>query len=245
MRLTRLDAHLAFPPPETALSDPNGLLAIGGDLSQERLLLAYRSGIFPWFSPGDPILWWSPDPRCVFFPRQFKPHQRFTRFLKQSPWTITINKAFGEVIERCAHIKRKHQRGTWITAAMINAYVQLHAAGHAHSIEAWQDNRLIGGLYGVAVGRVFFGESMFSEISNGSKTVLTFLCAFLRRHDYALLDCQVPNPHLLSLGAIEMQRHEFLSIVRNETLHTMALDIWHKQSLPHDYWLPTAEEMAR
>lgn len=232
IRLAHLDHRLQFPDPIHALSDPNGLLALGGDLSPERLQLAYRSGIFPWYSPGEPILWWSPDPRCVFIPSQFKPPQRFTRLLKQLPWHFTINHAFDDVIQRCASIKRKGQRGTWIVDDMIEAYQALHVRGIAHSIEAWHNEQLIGGLYGVSIGKLFFGESMFSEISGASKAVLTTLITYLNKNDYALLDCQVPNPHLLSLHARVMPRDQFLAIVQRERDAVVNTTMWIPQQLP-------------
>ncbi len=228
----QLTSALTFPSPDLALEEPNGLLAYGGDLSCARLVQAYHNGIFPWFSDGDPVLWWSPDPRCVFYPAQFHPHQRFLRRLRHCEWQLSLNHHFDKVIERCASIKRQGQRGTWITNEMIAAYQALHRLGYAHSVEVWQEENLIGGIYGVALGRVFFGESMFSEVSEGSKTALTYLGAFLRLHDYALLDCQVPNPHLLKLGAQHLSRDLFLPLIQRETHVTMPAEMWQSQPLP-------------
>ncbi|MBN0855537.1 leucyl/phenylalanyl-tRNA--protein transferase, partial [Pseudomonas aeruginosa] len=168
MRLVQLSRHsIAFPSPEGALREPNGLLALGGDLSPARLLMAYQRGIFPWFSPGDPILWWSPDPRAVLWPEQFHLSRSMKRFHQRSPYRVTLNHAFGEVIEGCASDR---DEGTWITSSIVRAYHQLHELGHAHSIEVWQENTLVGGMYGVAQGALFCGESMFSRAENASKT---------------------------------------------------------------------------
>lgn len=207
--LPRLDpARLAFPPVESALDEPNGLLAFGGDLGSERLLAAYSRGIFPWYSQGQPILWWSPDPRMVI--ETAAPHvpRRLARWLKSCPWTITADRAFAEVIRRCAE-PRGDGAGTWITAAMIDAYCRLHALGHAHSVEVMDGDELIGGIYGLAIGRMFFGESMFSRRDHASKVALLALCRGLARAGCPLLDAQVCSDHLQTLGAIEMPRREF------------------------------------
>lgn len=198
----------AFPEIDTAMREPDGLLAAGGDLSSLRLLAAYRLGIFPWFDDGQPILWWSPDPRCVMFPRDFYVSRRLKRDLRQSTAVIRFNVGFDEVIRACAE-PRFAQQGTWITTDMISAYDQLHQEGWAHSVEVWQDDVLIGGLYGLAIGKVFFGESMFSRRDNASKYALYALSRHLDGHGFQLIDCQVASQHLLTLGATMMPRAKF------------------------------------
>ncbi len=187
---------------------PDGLLAAGGDLSSERLLSAYRKGIFPWFDDGQPILWWSPDPRCVLRPADFHVSRRLRRDLLHSKATLVFNQSFGEVVRACA-APRVAQPGTWITADMIQAYEQLHAEGWAHSVEVWQDRQLVGGLYGLAIGKVFFGESMYSLEPNTSKFAMLGLSRFLLRINAALIDCQVISRHLLTLGATMISRLDF------------------------------------
>lgn len=213
MALTWLDAdpQSPFPPPETALRDPDGLLAAGGDLSIPRLLNAYRSGVFPWFSEGQPPLWWCPDPRTLFRTDRVAQSRRFRRQLRNCNWTIRADTAFAHVISRCAAIPRAGQPGTWITDAMLAAYNELHNAGHAHSIEVFADGQCIGGLYGVSIGRMFFGESMFSERTDGSKVALAALAHVLDGWGWPLIDAQVENPHLLSLGAELWPRGRFLT----------------------------------
>lgn len=208
------DPPEAFPAIDAAFDTPDGLLAAGGDLSQERLLYAYQHGIFPWFDDGQPILWWSPDPRCVMVPSEFHVSRRLNRFLKNSDFEIRFNGAFEQVIERCAE-DRSGQDGTWITAEMLAAYTDLHVDGWAHSIEVWSDQALVGGLYGVSIGQVFFGESMFSRLSNASKAAMLALCRVLDLNDFSLLDCQVESPHLLSLGAHLEPRESFATILAN------------------------------
>ena len=204
----------AFPEPAFALEEPNGLLAAGGDLSVERMLDAYRNGIFPWYSEGTPILWWSPDPRTVFDTGQPRVARRLRRWLGGCDWTVRADGAFAEVVRACA-APRADQAGTWITAQMFDAYCQLHRLGLAHSVEAYDaQQRLVGGIYGVAIGRMFFGESMFSRASNGSKVALLALCRKLHDSDCPLLDAQVASPHLTSIGAFEMPRDEFVAQVR-------------------------------
>lgn len=203
----------AFPPVDRALREPDGLLAAGGDLSQERLLHAYRNGIFPWYNEGEPILWWSPNPRCIFYPHKFHVSRRLKRTLRQEPHVVTFNRDFDAVMAQCAAPRAGHA-GTWITADMFRAYGQLHSNGWAHSVEVWRDKELVGGLYGLAIGRVFFGESMFSKRSNGSKIALLALCRFMTENNLALLDCQVASPHLMSLGAELLQRSDFLRVLR-------------------------------
>jgi leucyl/phenylalanyl-tRNA--protein transferase len=203
----------AFPPVESALREPDGLLAAGGDLSPERLLDAYRHGIFPWYSEGEPILWWSPDPRMVFDTGKLRVSSRLRRWLRHCNWTIRADSAFAEVVRRCAAPRAGH-RGTWITRAMFNAYVRLNELGHAHSVEAYDGSgQLAGGIYGVAIGRMFFGESMFSQATNGSKVALIALCQALQQWDFPLLDAQVASVHLQSMGAFEMPRARFVAKV--------------------------------
>lgn len=203
----------AFPDIESAFDNPDGLLAAGGDLSAERLLYAYRHGIFPWYDSGQPILWWSPDPRCVIWPREFHVSRRLYRSLLQSKFEVTFNRAFGDVIAACAQ-PRSGQQGTWITDDMADAYTGLHMQGWAHSIEILLDSRLVGGLYGLSIGRAFFGESMFSRETNASKAAMIALCQQMKLHDFEILDCQVESPHLLSLGASLMPRRQFATVLR-------------------------------
>ncbi|WP_259168012.1 leucyl/phenylalanyl-tRNA--protein transferase [Xanthomonas sp. 4461] len=210
------DPASPFPPVERALREPDGLLAIGGDLQPQRLLTAYAHGIFPWFSDGQPILWWSPDPRMVFCSDGVRLSSRFKRQLRNCRWTLRADTAFAQVIAACASSPRPGQDGTWITAQMQAAYVDLHHRGHAHSLEVFDGTRLVGGIYGVAVGRMFFGESMFSAESGGSKVALAALAADLHARGWPLIDAQVENPHLLSLGAHHMPRPEFLQHVRRQ-----------------------------
>ena len=200
----------SFPPLEAASSEPDGLLAAGGDLTVERLLYAYRSGIFPWYDDGQPLLWWSPDPRCVLCPGDLHVSRRLRRTLRQSGATVCFNHDFGQVIQACA-APRASQQGTWITADMIAAFEQLHKEGWAHSIEVWENGELSGGLYGLAIGRVFFGESMFSREPNASKIALLALARYLQDGQFELLDCQIISSHLLSLGATLIPRTEFAS----------------------------------
>jgi leucyl/phenylalanyl-tRNA---protein transferase len=216
LHLPRLGADATwFPPSDSALRRPDGLLAFGGDLSPVRLLEAYRRGIFPWYSDGQPILWWSPDPRAVFDTDGVHLPARFRRSLRRSTWTVRADTAFDAVIGHCATVPRAGQRGTWITASMREAYSALHRLGHAHSIEVHDaDGALAGGLYGVAVGRMFFGESMFSAQSGGSRVALAALAARLRAWGWPLIDAQVGNPHLDSMGARMLPREQFEHEVR-------------------------------
>jgi leucyl/phenylalanyl-tRNA--protein transferase len=208
------DPLAPFPPVEQALRDPDGLLAIGGDLSPARLLNAYAHGIFPWFSRGQPILWWSPDPRVTFDTASFRLSSRLRRDLRRSPWTLRADTAFDAVVAACAHAPRPGQDGTWIVPAMRRAYGELHRLGHAHSVEVWEGDALAGGIYGVAIGRMFFGESMFSARSGGSKVALAGLAGFLHAQGCPLIDAQVENSHLLSLGAQHLPRPAFIAQVR-------------------------------
>lgn len=210
------DPRAPFPPAHLALREPDGLLAIGGDLSPVRLLNAYRHGIFPWFSEGQPPLWWSPDPRTVFRSEGVRLSSKFHRGLRHSRWQVRADGAFAEVLAHCAQAPRRGQSGTWITEAMQAAYLELHALGHAHSIEVYDDDRLVGGLYGVAIGRMFFGESMFSAASGGSKVALAALAWRLAEWGWPLIDAQVENEHLLSLGAESWPRPRFLQALARQ-----------------------------
>ena len=215
-----------FPPADTALRDPDGLLAVGGDLSPVRLLNAYASGIFPWFSEGQPLLWWSPDPRMVFRTDGVRLSSRFRRSLRSSPWTVRADTCFAEVIAACAASPRPGQDGTWITDAMQQAYVALHRRGHAHSVEVFDADRLVGGIYGVAIGRMFFGESMFSAASGGSKVALAALAHRLAQWGWPLIDAQVENDHLLSMGAEHWPRTRFLALVREQVRREAPTGPW-------------------
>ncbi|WP_414000044.1 leucyl/phenylalanyl-tRNA--protein transferase [Flavobacterium sp. W1B] len=209
-----LSSDLFFPPVSQA--DHDGILAIGGDLSAERLQLAYKSGVFPWFEEGDPIIWWSPDPRMVLFLDELIVSKSMRNILNRKSFTVTFNKNFKDVISNCQNVKRDGQNGTWITNEMIDAYCKLHELGIAKSVEVWQDEELVGGLYGIDLGHVFCGESMFSKVSNASKVAFISLVNELKRENYKLLDCQVYNPHLESLGCREIDREEFIKILKTE-----------------------------
>ena len=208
-----LTEKLWFPNPTEATSD--GLLAIGGDLSTERLLLAYHSGIFPWFEDDQPILWWSPDPRMILFPEKFKVSKSLRKTLKSEKFKVTFNQNFAEVIKNCATVLRKGQAGTWITEEMQQAYIALHSAGHAVSVEVWEDEKLVGGLYGIDLPqkKVFCGESMFSLVNDASKVAFYHLSEYVKTKDYKFIDCQVYNEHLESLGAEEIGRGEFFELL--------------------------------
>ena len=207
-----------FPPLEQALTEPNGLLAAGGDLSAPRLLAAYRRGIFPWFNPGEPILWWSPDPRMVLFPDEFKLSRSLKKTLARADYEVRVDTAFTRVMRACAE-PREAGGGTWIGEPMIAAYGALHEAGYAHSFETWtaDGEHLVGGLYGVAIGRAFFGESMFSRKTDASKIALAHLVAHLKQHDFGVIDCQMNTAHLASLGAREIPRGEFSDLLARLT----------------------------
>ena len=221
------DPDAPFPPVETALRDPDGLLAAGGDLSPGRLLNAYRLGIFPWFSEGEPILWWSPDPRIVFRTDGVHLSRRFRRQLRGSGWVARADTAFVDVVTACASMPRPGQDGTWITAGMQRAYAELHRLGHAHSVEVFDGaGRLVGGIYGVAVGRMFFGESMVSLVSGGSKAALAALALRLHEWDWPLIDAQVENPHLLRMGGEILPRPGFLSEIEALTAAPGRIGTW-------------------
>lgn len=203
-----------FPPLEMALTDPDGLLAAGGDLSPQRLVAAYQQGIFPWYSQGEPILWWSPDPRFVLYPEKMKISRSLAKNIRNSEYRISMDTAFAEVIEHCSYQPRKNQLGTWISSEMKQAYIELHHQGHAHSVEFWKDNQLAGGIYGVHSGAVFCGESMFSRVNNASKIALFYLCQFLIRHQFRLIDSQVYTEHLESLGAEMIPRESYIKTLQ-------------------------------
>jgi len=203
----QLTADLRFPNPDWA--NPEGILAVGGDLRVERLLLAYRLGIFPWYGPGAPILWWSPPQRCIMEPTRFHISRSLWRLLRQARFTVTFDQQFAQVIGACAETRFAQRQQTWLTPEMIDAYCALYAAGFAHSAEAWQEEQLVGGIYGVSLGRAFFGESMFKRASNASKVAFATLAQRLAEWQFTLIDCQITNPHLLRLGAYEIARAEF------------------------------------
>lgn len=216
--------QLWFPPAEEALTEPDGLLALGGDLAPERLLLAYRQGIFPWYSEEQPILWWSPDPRCVLFPEQLHIARSLRRTLNRQSFSITCDQAFRRVIHLCGATRAE---GTWITADMEAAYNELHKLGFAHSFEAWTPSgELVGGLYGLALGRCFFAESMFSLETNASRVVMVHFAGQLSRWGYRLIDCQVPSSHLMRMGAVTIPRSRFLSILQENVSQSPEQDSW-------------------
>ncbi len=208
-----------FPPLSAALAEPNGLLAAGGDLSPERLIAAYRRGIFPWFSAGQPILWWSPDPRMVLYVDEFRTSHSLAKRVRRHEFEIRIDTAFRDVIDNCAALPRDGQRGTWITSEMVDAYCELHRRGLAHSVESWRDGQLCGGLYGMALGRVFFGESMFTRKTDASKVALVHLVALLQHRGVPLIDCQQETAHLGSFGARPIARATFAGHL-NELIHS-------------------------
>lgn len=208
MPVFRLSREITFPPPHLAIRD--GLLAVGGDLRVKRLVAAYNQGIFPWYAEDDPILWWSPDPRLVLYPQELHISRSLRRILKKGRFSFTLDRAFEDVIRGCAATRGEDHPGTWIVAEMITAYMHLHAAGLAHSVEAWCEGQLAGGLYGISLGRTFFGESMFTRVSNASKAALAVLVQNLRYQAFDLIDCQVTTPHLMQFGAREISRTRFL-----------------------------------
>lgn len=224
MPVYRLTEEVVFPPPELASKD--GLLAVGGDLSQERLLLAYSMGIFPWYSQGDPILWWSPDPRMVLVPHEFKVSKSLRKISRRGVFAVTMDQAFDAVIRHCADVPRSGQDGTWITEAMQEAYGTLHRAGYAHSVECWQKDELVGGLYGISLGACFFGESMFSTVSDASKVALLALVEQLTKWRFTLIDCQIHTLHLSRLGARTMNRTDFLRRMREGLKTKTRLGPW-------------------
>lgn len=207
-----LGARPGFPPLEQALTEPNGLLAAGGSLTPAWLLQAYSHGIFPWYSDGEPILWWSPDPRLILNPGGVKVSRSLAKVLRSGRFEIRFDTAFASVVSECAG-PRRGGGGTWITREIHDAYCRMHELGYAHSVEAWQEDRLVGGLYGIALGRFYFGESMFSRVSDASKVALVHLCRYLETRDFGVIDCQMTTPHLISMGAHEIPRKRFKSLL--------------------------------
>ena len=219
------DSNEAFPPVSLALQDPNGLLAVGGCLSPRRLVTAYRQVIFPWYGEDEPILWWSPDPRLILFPDQLKVSRSLRKTLKQAEFSYSIDRCFRQVIEACAE-PRAYADGTWISPEIKRAYCRLHDLGLAHSFEAWHDGKLVGGLYGMSLGRVFFGESMFHRVSNASKAAFVFAVGHLQHWEYELIDCQVYTDHLASLGAQETPRSAFVDMLDRFCEQPPTTDAW-------------------
>ncbi|SDB01748.1 leucyl/phenylalanyl-tRNA--protein transferase [Desulfonatronum thiosulfatophilum] len=211
MPVYALNHRIVFPPVENA--EPDGLLAVGGDLTPERLFHAYSLGIFPWYAPGSPILWWSPDPRLVLFPEELHISSSLRKFLRRNAFQVSFDKAFKYVITRCATVPRPNGPGTWLVPEMRCAYIKLHEVGVAHSVEVWEGGELVGGIYGVALGRIFFGESMFHTRANASKVALIHLVQRLRRWDFQVLDCQQTTQHMLRFGAREIPRTQFMTIL--------------------------------
>jgi len=210
MPIFKLSDDLIFPHP--SLAEEDGLLAIDGDLSPERLMLAYGNGIFPWFSEDEPILWWSPDPRFILYPKDIKISHSMKKLLKKNVYRISFDTCFRDVISNCANVRK--ESGTWITKGMIEGYCKLHELGYAHSVEAWYEEKLVGGLYGISIGKCFFGESMFSTKSNASKAAFITLCKKLEEQGYIMVDCQVYTEHLESLGAVNISREKFLELLK-------------------------------
>lgn len=223
--LNPYDRDQAFPAVNQALDEPNGLLAVGGCLSPRRLQNAYRQGVFPWYSMGEPILWWSPDPRLVLWPEQLVVSRSLRKLFGRNAFRFSFDRAFDAVLDACAE-PRAYASGTWITPSMKQAYGDLHRLGIAHSFEAWQDGALVGGLYGVAIGRVFYGESMFHRVSNASKVAFAWAVEVLQHWDYALIDCQVHTPHLERFGAVEIPRAEFVGLLDAYCTQAVSRDAW-------------------
>lgn len=224
MPIYQLPEEPIFPHPNEAT--PDGLLAIGGDLSPQRLIAAYASGIFPWFGAKDPILWWSPNPRMVLFPEKFKVSKSLKQTLRSHKYTVTADKAFEQVIANCRNIYRPDQNGTWITRDIEDAYMELYHMGLAHSFETWQNNQLVGGLYGISLGNSFFGESMFHKANDASKVAFYYLNALAADWGFQFIDCQIPNPHLASLGAEEISRDDFLDLLHAALLNKTRQGTW-------------------
>jgi leucyl/phenylalanyl-tRNA--protein transferase len=212
-----LEGADSFPPPDCALREPNGLLCAGGDLTAQRIVQAYINGIFPWYSPGEPVLWWSPDPRMVLFPSEFKISRSLRKRLRKGHYEVRLDSSFAAVIQACAHTLRPGQPGTWITPEIQAAYVRLHELGYAHSVETWIDGTLAGGLYGIAIGKMFYGESMFAHLADASKIAIAHLARFLDEQGFGLIDCQMNTTHLASLGAREILRDDFLRALQKLT----------------------------
>ena len=225
MPIFRLVDDMVFPPPDYA--DPSGLIAVGGDLSSERLLEAYRVGIFPWYSDDQPILWWSPDPRFVLEPDEFKISRSLNRTLKRNIFQVTFDRVFEDVIAACSTVPREGQRGTWITPEMRDAYIELHGLGYAHSVETWFAGNLVGGLYGVSLGKAFFGESMFHKKADASKVALATLAEKLKSWGFHFIDSQMTTEHMMRLGAREMPRRIFLKRLQSALRHSTKRGKWH------------------
>lgn len=230
------DPQQAFPPAHLAMRDPNGLLAIGGDLSVSRLIRAYSCGIFPWYNPDEPILWWSPDPRAVMVPGEMHRSRSLDRAIRRADYAVSLDLAFGDVLTACSGARTK-SRGTWLGVEMREAYEELHTRGYAHSVELWRNRELVGGLYGVALGRVFFGESMFSHQADTSKISLNWLERQLVAWDFRLIDCQVGSAHLKTLGAVDVSRERFLNLLRVAVALPPRTGRWH-----FDIPIPAARE---
>jgi len=227
--ILRYDQSMLFPDVETAMQDPNGLLAVGGDLSISRLVAAYQNGIFPWFSDDQPILWWSPDPRMVLFPGNFHVSRSLKKTIRQNKFQLTFDTCFEQVMRACAQ-PRPTQPETWITPDMLDAYVNLHRAGFAHSFESWFEGKLVGGLYGVAIGKVFFGESMFSFQTDASKVAFAHAVSQLTQWGYELIDCQVASEHLAMFGASDIDRSEFIQHLKTKTGEQPSSSAWQAQT---------------
>ncbi len=225
MPVFRLSEKIEFPLPQFSRED--GLLAVGGDLSEERILLAYSMGIFPWFSEGSPLLWWSPEPRLVLFPGEVRISKSLKKVLRNKKFKVTFDTAFRDVITACAEIRTCSGDETWISDEMVDAYCKLHKSGYAHSVETWNEGKLVGGLYGLSLGRSFFGESMFAYESNASKVAFAELVNFLSNKNFDLIDCQVTTEHLMSFGAVEISKPEFLYLLDKSLEHYTLKGSWH------------------
>ena len=223
--IAQLGMDYIFPSPRNASDE--GLLAFGGDLSPNRLLTAYRKGIFPWYAEGDPILWWSPDPRLLLYSGKFKTRKSFARVLRSGKFQVTFDRCFSEVIRQCAHVPREGQGGTWLNPEMQEAYTQLHSQGFAHSVEIWQEEKLVGGLYGIALGGAFFGESMFSLVSDASKIAFRALSDVLGGRGYDFIDCQMKTDHLVRMGAVEVDRESYLDQLERTLTKPSDVGNWH------------------
>ena len=230
-----LESAESFPPLELALCEPSGLLCAGGDLTPQRLVTAYLNGIFPWYSPGEPILWWSPDPRMVLFPGEFRISCSLRKTLRNGNYQVRLDTRFKAVIQACARTPRKDQPGTWITPEIQAAYCKLHELGYAHSVETWVDETLVGGLYGIAIGKMFYGESMFAHATDASKIAVSHLVHFLGERGFGMIDCQMNTPHLASLGAQEIPRDEFIDRLRQLTAIPPLCGRWPQDAAARDW----------
>ena len=230
-----LESTENFPPLELALREPNGLLCAGGDLTPQRLVQAYLNGIFPWYSPGEPILWWSPDPRMVLFPAEFHLSRSLRKTLRNCNYRVRLDTGFKAVIQACARTPRRDQPGTWITPEIQAAYCKLHELGYAHSVETWVDEKLVGGLYGIAIGKMFYGESMFAHTTDASKIAIAHLVRFLEEKGFGMIDCQMNTPHLSSLGAREIPRRHFIDRLRILTAIPPLCGRWPEDAAVRDW----------